>query len=212
MLFFLVSLALALAVSFLLYLFIMQEMIREQNPIMANTWVQQHIMESHRTVLSKGPSSSAGAPANSWEHEFQTIVEELGKRFRHRETDIAFYSNPEKISDFAIFTTAALAEAREEQTKKLGEEYPEFLSTSHFPLQTADFNPGEAKHIEHFDENGTYHYFEEVRMDQTNLCYDCHKPFGDGELMGVVHMSVPKTSMRIATQKFFAYMLAAAIV
>ena len=214
MLFFLVSLALALAVSFLLYLFIMQEMIREQNPIMANTWVQQHIMESHRTVLSKGPSSSAGAPANSWEHEFQTIVEELGKRFRHRETDIAFYSNPEKISDFAIFTTAALAEAREEQTKKLWEEFPEFLSTSNFPIQPADFNPERAaKHIGHFDENGTYHYFEEVRLDSTSMCYRCHGSFVDGELMGVVHMSVPKTSlMRRAIQRIYAYMLAAAIV
>jgi len=217
MLFFLVSLTLALAVSFLLYLFAMREMIREQNPIMANTWVQQHIMEAHRTVLSKlpaVPSPSAGVAANSWEAEFQAIVAETGNRFRHRETDIAFWSPPEKISNFSTLTNPELSEKREKQTKKLWAAYSDFLSTSHFPIQPDSFNPEDnAKYISHFDENGTYHYFEEVRMDQTSSsCYTCHKSFGDGELMGVVHMAIPRSSMRRATQRFFAHMLGAAII
>ena len=206
MLFFCVSLTVALGVSFLLYLYAVHAMVREQNPIMANTWAQQYIVETHRTALSKVPSS------DPMETEFQSIVAEIGKRIRHRETDIGFYSNPEKISDFSLLTDAKQAEAREQQTKKLRDEHLDVLS--HFLIPQTDFNSERvaAKIEEKFDENGTYHYFEEVRMDSTSMCYSCHRSFEDGQLMGVVHVKITRSSMRQIMQKNFAYMLAAAII
>jgi len=205
MLFFIVALALALGVSFLLYLYATRTMVRELNPIMANTWAQQHIMEAHRTALGKMSSS------DPMEADFQSIVEEISQRIRHRETGIGFYSNLEKISNFSVFTDAEQSETREKQTKKLREEHADALSR--FLTRQPDFNPErEAEPFGYFDENGTYHYFEEVRMDSASMCYSCHRSFDDGELMGVVHVEITRSSMRRTMQKYLAYMSAAAIV
>ena len=185
-------------------------MVREQNLLMANIWTQQHLTEAHRNAISKIPAMGGNA-TDSLEAEFRSIVAEISKRIRHKETSIGFSTNPEKIAKFSVFTEPAQATLREKQTNKLREEHAESLS--HFHNYLADFNPTrEALSVARFDENGTYHYFEEVRMDSTSMCYRCHSSFDDGELMGVVHVAVPKSSMRRTTQKYLAYMLAAAIV
>ena len=205
MLFFFVALTLALGVSFLLYYAATQEIVREQNPVMANIWAQQHIVETHRTALRKVSSG------DSTEVVFQSIVAEISERIRPSDTDIGFCS--EKISDFSMFTDAEQSEARERQTKKIREEHASVLSR--FPSRQTAFNPErEAEFRERTDENGIYHYFEEVRMDATTTttCYNCHHSFEDGELMGVIHVAVPKSSMRRIMQRTWAFMLAAAIV
>ena len=213
MLFFIIALTLALGVSFLLYLMATRELVREQRPIIANTWAQQHLMETHGTAFNKTAVKTppAGAAAAPYEVDFQNIVEQISKRFRHRGMDIGFSTNPEKIADFSLFTNAEQLEERERQTKKIRAEHA--ADISHFPERPATFDPKHpAEYIDHFDDNGTYHYFEEVRMDATSRCYNCHGSFDDGQLMGVIYLAIPKSSLRQTTQKFFAYMLAAAFV
>ena len=211
MLFVLIALVLALGISFLLYLAATQTMVRQQNPIMANTWAQHHLIDVHRNEFSKKtPGASSSVATGTLEAEFQSITAKISDRIRHQNTNIDFSSNPERFTDFALFTDAA-SESREKQTKKLWEEHADELSR--FPRYQEDFSPEkEAKTEERFDENGTYHYFEEVRMDLTSVCARCHMSFVDGELMGVVHVAVPRSLMRQTTQKFLAYMSAAAIV
>jgi len=216
MLFFSVSLTLALAVSFLLYLWATQTMIRELNPIMANTWAQQHLMEKHWNVFGDPPGGTL--PANvvltdSVRTDFQSVMTNITRRIRHREGNTHFITDPEKIANIYYILGADHLESREKQNAVLFKEYADVMTL--FPKNRINFEPGsEAEYRERFDENGTYHYFEEVRMviDSASTCRICHPSFDNGELMGVVHVAIPKSSLRRTTQKFLAYMLAAAII
>jgi signal transduction histidine kinase len=216
MLFFFFALTLALAASFILYLLATQAMVSEQNPIMANTWAQQHIMEGHWDVFGERPASSNKPglvpSADPMKTDFRRHMEDITKRIRHRDVDITFVANLEKLTDiYSLGFDTAEQSAREKQIKQYQHDYKDMLAN--FPPYRPDFNPDmEAKYVDRFDDNGTYHYFEEVRMNQKSECFLCHQQFIDGELMGVVHVAIPKSSMRRTLQKYLAYMLAAAIV
>jgi signal transduction histidine kinase len=218
MLFFFVSLTLALAVSFWLYYQATQELKREQNPIIANTWAAQHIAEKHLNQTGTNPAdtpSPAVVPADSVKTEFRVVIEGITRRIQRREAKINFIANPEIMADMERIPSVFLLDATPQETqkiqKKLYEEHADVLSL--FPNYQDDFKPESyAAHEDYFDEGGTYHYFEEVRMDSKSVCSRCHRPFIDGELMGIVHVAIPKTSMPRTTQKYFAYLLAAGIV
>ena len=214
-LFFFVALTLALAISFLLYLAATQELIREQNPIMANTWAAQHIMEQHWDFFGsvRPDTLSPGVPAtDSIQIEFRRIMANVTQRIRHHRATIKtdFIANPEKISSVYRPSDREVQESREAHAKQLAEKYADILNL--FPLHQADFNPESPAQFEYrFDENRTYHYFEEVRMNSVSQCSICHSPFDHGELMGIVHVEIPEPSTDRTMQRFIAYMLAAAI-
>ena len=219
MLFFLVSLTLALGISFLLYLAAMRELVREQLPVIANTLATQHLMEGHWDVF--GESKPAGTvpqsvvPTDSIKTEFRHRMEELTRRIRNSEATTDFIAKPDRID--AVYglgyPDAAKQDAREKRAKKLREEFHDILTPSNFLNHQPDFDPERpAESHARFDDEGTYHYFEEVRYDRKSGCYVCHEAFIDGELMGVVHVEIPKSSTYKTRQKYFAYMLAAAIV
>jgi signal transduction histidine kinase len=224
MLFFFVALTLALAVSFALYLWATQTMVNEQNPIMANMWAQQHLMEGHWDEFGNVQPAGAGGdltpdagrrmiPADdSMKTDFRRRMEDIAKRIRQREARITFIAAPEKIAEIYNFgVDAAKKESREKKNRQYRDTYK--TEFDQFPVYAADFKPETpAKYIDRSDEAGTYHYFEEVRMNQRSECILCHSKFLDGELMGVVHVEIPKSSMRRTLQKYLAYMLAAAIV
>ncbi|MDR0328468.1 MAG: HAMP domain-containing protein [Planctomycetaceae bacterium] len=211
MLFFSISLTLALAVSFLLYLLAMQAVVRELNPSMANTWAQQHLMMGHMDEFSAKPTdlSSGLVSDNAEKDEFRLAMETITRRIRNRDAKTSFIGNLEKISD--IYNDTEKLESHEKQTAKLRKEFADVLAS--FPIPHPDFDPAKnPKAIDRFDEDGTYHFFEEVRMDSGSTCWICHQKFDHGELMGIVHVAIPKSSLRQASQKYLAYMLAAVIV
>ena len=213
MLFFSVALTLALGVSFLLYLFATREMVREQDPIMGNTWAQQHIMEKHWNALANRPAGTSPGvvPADSVRDDFQDVMKEITQRIRHRRANTHFIVRPERISDFySLELNPARLEERKTHNDELHEEYAVVLAS--FPEHQSGFNPENDARSIGFDEGETYHYFEEVRMNLQSRCIFCHSNFIDGELMGVVHVEIPRSTMRRTMQKYLAYMLAAAIV
>ena len=214
MLFFFVALTLALAISFVLYLAATHELVREQNPIMANTWAAQHIMEQHWEFFGNRPNDPPPfgmTVTDSNQTAFRRVMGNITQRIRHREAKTDFIANPERITSVYRPSDLATQEAREMHAKQLAQNYADVLEM--FPFNQAEFNPdAPARYSERFDGNRTYHYFEEVRMDLSSLCYGCHQPFNDGELMGIVHVEIPESSTHRTTQRFIAYMLAAAIV
>ena len=214
MLFFFVSLTLALAISFLLYLAATREMVREQNPIMANTWAAQHIMEQHWDFFGNRPANTPpGVPAtDSIQLGFRHAMGIITQRIRHHKVHTEFFAHPDKLQSVYRPSDPIVLESREKKAKQFAQEFPNALAR--FPLNNTDFNPEHAADFQgYFDENRTYHYFEEVRMDLGSICYDCHQPFNHGELMGIVHVKIPESSTdRTMQQRFIAYMLAAAIV
>ena len=214
MLFFFVSLTLALAVSFLLYLLATQVMVREQNLDLAKIWAGQHIAEGHWDVFGDKPASTSSSDVvstDSVKTEFQLSMKKITQRRRHSEAITHFIVNPEKQSAIYYLSDDAKLESQEQQIAPLRRDYADILAGFHH--HQTDFNPeSSAKNVDRSDEQGTFHYFEEVRMNLKSECRLCHDSFVDGELMGVVHVAIPKSSLRRTTQKFLAYMLAAAIV
>ena len=207
MLFFFVALALALGVSFLLYLFAARTMVRVQSQNMANIWAQQHILQQHWDVWGAGTSPSA-TPTDAIQSEFRRIAESVTRRTRHHGATTHFIENPEKKIDRVYTRDATQPEDHEEETRQL---YDEVLN--HFSKSQPDFNPkSEPQFFERLDDNEKYHYFEEIRMDSQSACYSCHRKFDNGELMGIVHVEIPWTSMRRTLERYFAHTLAAAIV
>jgi signal transduction histidine kinase len=212
MFFFFVSLTLALAVSFLLYLRAMQEIVREQNPNTANLWAQQHLFETHWDVFGKKTPDATSTNITSTDSEaadFRLGMKNITRRIRNRDATTTVIANLEKIADLNY--NAEQRELREKQAAAFQEEYPEVQKR--FPQYQTDFNPeGYASFFDQSDETGTYHYYEEVRMNAAGECSICHLPFKDGELMGIVHVAIPKISLPKATQRLIAYMLTAGIV
>ena len=217
MLFFFVSLTLALAVSFVLYLAATRVIVREQNTIMANTWAQQHLMEKHWDFFGNRPASASPpsiAATDTQQNEFRHSMANITRRIRHKEeASTSFIAEPEKIPGVYRVLSGETYEAREIQAKELAEKFADVLKLPRFSPYQTDFNPeNPAENFERTDENGTYHYFEEVRMNSEIECSICHRPFDHGELMGLIHVEIPGASTHRSMQKFIAYMLAAAIV
>jgi len=214
MLFFAVALTLALAVSFLLYFVATQTMVQQQNPIMANTWVQQYLMEQHLDVwnrLPTGTSPQGTASTDPVQTDFRQWMTHFTRRIRHSEAATDFIVNPDRIANVYHISDPAKLEERKKQSNELHEEYAAILSQ--FPHYQEKFNPeNDARFDGYTDKNETYHYFEEVRMNEKSVCYSCHRPFEHGELMGVIHVKMFKSSMRQTMQRYLAYMSAAAIV
>ena len=215
MLFFFVSLTLALSVSFLLYLAATRTMVNQQYPIMANTWAKQHIIERHWDVIddkSAAPTQGFAAP-DTMKNELWRSMKNLTQRIRHRESDISFLTSPQKLPAMSPFVVSPNSEQdqREKRIEKLYEEYADVWAG--FDNHQTNFNPeSDPEYTWQVDESGTYHYFEAVRMNLSIECSLCHRPFDNGELMGIIHVAIPRSSMRQTMQKFLAYMLAAGIV
>jgi signal transduction histidine kinase len=214
MLFFGIALSIVIAVSFFLYSIITDELVQDQNPIMANIWASQHLMERHWVVFgdpkytrSNVPIASDGSPAlrvgsdDGIRTDFEIRMAGITKRIRNRSSEITYIPNPNPEKDLYF---------NPEKAKSLWKPYASSLDK--FQLLNPDFNPDAPQKTEYkFDEDGTYHYFEEVRMDRRSVCAGCHD-FEHGELMGVVHVIIPESSMKKTLQKYWAYLLGAAIV
>jgi signal transduction histidine kinase len=220
MLFFGIALSVVIAVSFFLYSIVTDELVQDQNPIMANIWASQHLMERHwgifgdpkysrynsmaihdETVISRPGLTT---PDEGIKTDFEIRMAGITKRIRNRNSETTYIPNPEPEKTVLFFNA--------DNAKNLWKQYKDNLDK--FPLlKTSDFNPDAPPQIDYkFDEDGTYHYFEEVRMDRRSVCAGCHIDYEHGELMGVVHVVIPESSMKKTLQKYWAYLLGAAIV
>jgi signal transduction histidine kinase len=219
MLFFGIALSLVIAVSFFLYSIVTDELVQDQNPIMANIWSSQYLMERHwgvfgdpnysRANLTAIPDEStasrprANISDESIKTDFEVRMSGIIKRIRNRDSETTYIPNPESEKN-VLFSNS-------DKAKALWKPYKDNLDK--FPLFKTDFNPDSPPQIDYkFDDDGTYHYFEEVRMDRRSVCAGCHHDFEHGELMGVVHVVIPESSMKKTLQKYWAYLLGAAIV
>ncbi len=143
-------------------------------------------------------------------------MESITKRIRNKPCDVEFIANPEKLQDIYGFSNLD-SEPKDRLEKKTAEDWETYaVDLADFPRHAPNFQPDkEARYTSRFDEDGKYHYFEEVRMDRiknTGCATACHVNFAQGELMGVYHAVIPESSMWIILRRYWAYMLGAAIV
>ncbi|MDR1270080.1 MAG: HAMP domain-containing histidine kinase [Planctomycetaceae bacterium] len=222
MLFVIIALSIVIGVSFLLYYGVTRQIVLALNPIMANTWAEQYLQEAHWEAFANSkPNNSATSnelpllsmPKNTNVSEFRQKMEEIMKRIQNSDWKATCIANPDKLreiyfNDFDI----AEQEERKKRTQQDWDTYASVLKKFPYYLSDSDFQPEKALRYEfQFDEKRTYHYFEEVRMNRNSECAVCHE-FNQGELMGVVHVEIPESAVKKVLQRYWAYMLAAAIV
>ncbi|MDR2755110.1 MAG: HAMP domain-containing histidine kinase [Planctomycetaceae bacterium] len=223
MLFFFISLSIVIGVSFLLYYGVTRQIVLALNPIMANTWAEQYLQEAHWEAFANSkPNNSATsneillAPItkNTNVSEFRQKMEGIMKRIQNSDWKAVCIANPEKLSElyFNDFDIAE-QEERKKRTEQDWKTYASVLKKFPFYLSDSDFQHEKTLRYEfQFDNKRTYHYFEEVRMNRGDSeCAVCHD-FAQGELMGVIHVEIPESSVKKVLQRYWAYMLAAAIV
>lgn len=221
MLFFGFSLSIVIFISFWLYWSVTGALVRDQNPITANLWAQQHLMERHWEAFGKPTQSETLPPPGimpplsaSEDVDFRRRMESITKRIRNRDSETSFIANPEKIREIYFNNFDENAPEKAQQIKEEWENYADVLES--FPIYQPDFQPDkESKYVDFFYDDDTYHYFEEVRIDHTDRsidCAACHQGFVQGQLMGVVHVVIPESTMKRTLQRYWAYMLGAAIV
>ncbi|MCL2744516.1 MAG: HAMP domain-containing histidine kinase [Planctomycetaceae bacterium] len=220
MLFFGIALTVVIAISFFLYYLVTGELVQDQNPLMANVWAQQHLQEKHFDIgrsVQRGPGSIGTgsvlplAPLpNTDSSDFKSILQEIGNRFRSRDCETNCIPNREKMSD--VFLSAPFDELQKKE-RKAAEDWETFApQMSIFPFQQPVFDPdAPPQNTSKFD-GEKYHYFEEVRMVKPSECSVCHSNFDNGELMGVIHVMLPESSMKRTFQRFWAYLFAAMII
>ncbi|MDR1053567.1 MAG: HAMP domain-containing histidine kinase [Planctomycetaceae bacterium] len=220
MLFFGIALSVVIAVSFFLYSIVTDELVQDQNPNMANIWAQQNLMERHwgifgdptygRTSITAADNTTSLRPYSEISNDemknikadFEIRMSAITKRIRNRDAETTYIPNPETEKPTPYFDP--------EKAKALWKPYKDNLDK--FPLLKSDFNPQALPFYDYkFDDDGTYHYFEEVRMNRLDVCASCHD-YEHGELMGVVHVVIHESSMKRTLQKYWAYLLGAAIV
>ena len=208
MLFFGIAISIVIITSFLLYWLVANELIGEQNPNTARLIANQRLMEIHWMGFSKAPDKES--------QDFKKQMESLVKRIRNLELEAAYIRYPVRSPADAppIFDLDPISDQIEEQKQKdLREKYSKTLEC--FPTNDPDFDNEKApgRTPSYTDEEGTYHFFEGVRVDRRTECVDCHwKKLDHGQLMGVLHVAIPKTSLQKTFQKYFAYMLGVAII
>lgn len=222
MLFFFISLSIVIGVSFLLYYGVTRQIVLALNPIMANIWAEQYLQEVHWEAFANSkpnnPATSNDVPLlpitpKSNVSEFRQRMEEIMKRIQNSDWKAVCIANPEKLSELYFNDFDIEQEKRKKRTKQDWETYAAVLQKFPFYQSDPDFQPDKAPRYEfQFDGKRTYHYFEEVRMNRVgNECAVCHD-FAQGELMGVIHVEIPESSVKKVLQRYWAYMLAAAIV
>lgn len=215
MLFFGIALSIVIAVSFFLYWRVTGQLVQDQNPRMANVWVQQYILEKHWELETPNKKNNSGilplvSIPDTVSSDFKSLMEEITKRIQNRDYEAWVIPNREKIWDVFISENAEGIQKKAENADADWAAFDSLLSK--FPIDNPEFDSTlPPKSAYKFDKE-KYHYFEEIRMVQNSECAICHSAFNPGELMGIVHIVMPESSMTRIFQKFWAYMLAAMII
>ena len=221
MLFFGIALSLVVfMMSFMLYRLVTSRQIMEQNSDTANIWATQHLREIHREYFADRPASDSTSvdyfptfPSSPGgiKFEFRELMESVSKRIRNRDSSWEYIPYPARPVDTAAIGYDPIRAANEEKARQ---QYAATLEKFK-PFIKKDYNPAnELDHCEAYydSETGTYEYFEEVRMDRNSLCVLCHPEFLHGELRGVQHVVIPRSSAKRLLEKYWAHMFGFAIV
>jgi len=221
MLFFGIALSLVVfLMSFMLYRWVTSKQIMEQNADTANVWATQHLREKHREFFANKPASDSAADdyipslpssTDGIRLEFRQLMESVSERIRNRDSYWEYIPYPARPSNAsAIGYDVEQARKEEEARQRYAttlEKFKPYIKEDYNPL------PGEDHCEAYYDsETGTYEYFEEVRMDRNSLCASCHSEFLHGELRGVQHVVIPRSSTKRLLEKYWAYMFGIAII
>ncbi|HIQ19903.1 MAG TPA: HAMP domain-containing protein [Planctomycetes bacterium] len=200
-----VFLALVIAVSFLLYWRVTEEVVYEQNPNTARLLVDQGILIKHWEATERG----AG-----YEDYSNFVTEYLSGKLTEQEYNWRFILPPDEKR-----TSTRVAPAKTEREIQL---IKRFLA---IPLEER-LNRDSPQYLEQFGSDGdVYHYYQPVWAQLS--CLDCHNlsvrqvdptvPAGgdllkQGDLMAVAHVSIPTDRTKAAVAETWNLLFAVSII
>ncbi|HBT75441.1 MAG TPA: hypothetical protein DEB39_00630, partial [Planctomycetaceae bacterium] len=228
--FFGVALTIVTLASIYMYWKTTEEIVKTQNPETANLWASQYLIMKHWDAFNGTGTASTtqgmlSGKANAGEENaddraFRGAMESLGSRFRNRDFECRIIRPlPPRPEDGDEEPPDEELAAKYEP----GGEYRKILDR--FPLlPKEEFNPDvpSKEPRGEDDADGKYQYYEPIRFQ--SVCYECHSghssigrrdadnPYLVGELMGVVHVTIPKPPAQDKIKRFWAQLLGVGIV
>jgi signal transduction histidine kinase len=210
------ALLIVILISLSLYLKATEVHVKEQNPQTARIWAIQHIREKHVDVFrsikdgSRTVLDSVEAKSQE-EREFSNMIDAISQSISRMEIECT------------SFRPAPLANKTDELRKyEKGGEYERILSMPTFRPLAPDFN-AKSQLPQYYEEtdptNGHYEYYQAIRFQ--SVCGSCHNnivdnrgdnPYEIGELMRVVHVSIPRPPAQDVVKRFWAELLGVGIV
>ncbi len=198
--FFGLALTIVIGASFRLYFYVTEAQIKAQNPQTANLLVEQDMVLKHYGILNK----EEGKYDPQFTDMMTSIIEGLRKE--------AFQSRAIRSPDYEQNTFSKNKELppKDDYERKLVEHFmappKEFLSDQN---DSRDY-------IDRIDtQTGEYHYYRPVRVTSLNCTQTCHlQKYDDpqlGDLIGIIHVTIPKPPAQNAIAKNWAWLLSVSI-
>ncbi len=212
--FFGLALTIVIAVSFYLYWRVTAAQLKVQNPRAANLLVGQEMVLKHwklwnRTKEKSFESPEAGSQHDPIEDDFNQMMELITKglreeKFKSRVIRSQYYTNyflPGNPDDFLPRNA-----------------YEENLLSTFAKAKPNAQNLFENDYRDKMDDQtGEYHYYRAIRVNSKRCTDACHRPINDddpliGDLIGIMHVTIPKPPARDAIAKYWAILLGISII
>ena len=217
------ALTVVILISIYLYWKATEAHVREQNPQTARIWAIQHIRDKHVNVFkSRSDGNKTGLdapqPESREEREFRGMMDTISQSISRMEiTCTAFRPEPPPSGPDGQMPL----DVSELKKYEKGGEYRRILSLPGFRKLDPDFDP--TSPIPHYydetdEATGHYQYYQAIRFQ--SVCGTCHNivdnrggnPYEIGELMRVVHVTIPRPPAQDAVKRFWAELLGVGIV
>ncbi len=207
--FFGLAIAVVITMSFWLYWMVTEAQIFAQNPQTARLLVEQRILFDHWKAFQKKPRSSErtgfsgtmGGDLDDFQDDFISSMELTSDEIREEDFESRIL-RPETFRK-----PDADDRPRNAFEQELLEGFMRVIDPEKEEEQQRDY-------VDQIDEDGKYQYYQPIRAEE--VCMGCHTALhGDlipGDLIGVVHVTIPKPPARDAIRDYWALLLGVAII
>lgn len=224
------TLTLVILTSIYFYWRATEAQVKTQNPQTANLWATQHIVSRHSEFFQSSPAESdaysmrptkgGNPPAidSRNRQDFREVMNALTRQLRRMDIECSTFRPRPPMRNPADPKTDDPAELAKYEP---GGEYAAILEKAKFPVFNEDYDPKSLnpEKYDFIDSEGCYQYYEAVRFQRA--CGFCHgeivdgrgnDPYAPGELLRVIHVTIPKPPAQDAAKRFWAQLLGVAII
>ena len=206
--FFGLALLIVIGASFRFYFYVTEAQIKEQNPQTANLLVEQEMILKHYSLLSRNPKEEELKLDQHLSNMTTSLIEGL----RQKSFQSRVIRSPEYENNFL-----EKKDKDKEMTVPLDEYDQDILNRFLKIPKDFDSNQNNNEYVDRVDNlTEEYHYYRPIRVDSMNCTYTCHKSIyiepQKGDLIAIVHVTIPRPPARNAVAKNWAWLLGVSIV
>jgi len=203
--FFGLALTIVIGASFRFYFYVTEAQIKEQNPQTANLLVQQEMMLKHFGLLNSGEAKL------KFDHQFSDMMTSIIDELRQESFQSRSIRSPDFHNNYWKKGSEKEKDPRDHYEQKLLDRFLEIPK---------NFQPNriyEKDYIDRIDsQTEEYHYYRPIRVIGMSCTDTCHKHIDNepqlGDLIAIIHVTIPKPPARNAVAKNWAWLLSVSIV